>query len=146
MRKVVIGSLIAVLVVVIVAGAFAQGRQPGQGQGGRGQRGGMQMGSTMSAIVAEGKIFALKDSVIYKINATTMEVEKKKKLDLAQGDENMTRIMTRMRMSMHVEGKNLFLISYNAVFKINIDSLEHAGTLKADDLTAPEEKEESKEE
>jgi hypothetical protein len=140
MRKVMVLLLVACLMTAVVV-AFAQGRQPGQGRQGRG---GQQV-ETFTVALADGKIYALKSDVIFKITADDMKVEKKKKLDLPEDANPWGR---RMRLSLKVEGKNLYLVGYNVIHRVKLDTLEVAGTLKASDLKPPEEekKDEGKEE
>jgi hypothetical protein len=106
------------------------------------------MGATLNSTVAGGKIYILKENVLYKVNGADMKVEKKSKLDLGTEDDPTGRMISRMlgRATLKVDGKALFLLMYNAVYKIDLDSLEVKGTIKADDLTPPEEEEEEGEE
>ena len=52
----------------------------------------------------------------------------------------------RSRLNLQAEGKNLYLVGYNVIYKINPDTLEIAATLKASDLTPPEEEKKEGEE
>jgi hypothetical protein len=146
MRRLLVLLLVACLVTVVVAAAFAQER-PGQGrQGGRGR---MQPGTMpemfTSVAFLEGKIYALKSNVLYKIDGDKLKVEKKKKLELPE-EEGTAGRFRRARLNLRVEGKNLFLVGYNVIYKIDTDTLEISGTLKASDLTPPEEEKEEEEE
>lgn len=141
MRKLMLVAAVLCVVTLIVAVAFAQG----QGRQGQGRRGGGQTPSMMTTAFADGKIYALKDNVLFKINASDMKVEKKKKLELPQEDEQTARFM-RSRMTLTIEGKSLFLVSFNVIHKVDLDSLEVKGSLKADDLTPPEEEKKEGEE
>ena len=153
MRKVLVVMLAVCVVSALVAVAFAQGQGQGQGQGrGRrrqpGQGRGFQMGPTMNSTVAGGKIYILKENVLYKVNGADMKVEKKNKLDLGTEDDPTGRMIARMlgRATLKVDGKALFLLMYNAVYKIDLESLEIKGSIKVDDLTPPEEEKEEEEE
>lgn len=146
MRKILVVLLAVCVVSALVAVAFAQGQDQGQGQGRRRQPGqrGFQMGPTMNSTVAGGKIYILKENVLYKVNGADMKVEKKKKLDITDENDPTGRMAARMlgRARLTVDGKALFLLTYNAVYKIDLESLEIKGTIKADDLTPPEEEKE----
>ena len=145
MRKVLVLLLIACVVTAVVAVAFAQGRQPGQGRQGPGRGGqpGTMPEMFTSVAFLEGKIYALKGDVLYKVNAD-LKVEKKKKLDIQQEEQTGRRM--RSRLNLQAEGKNLYLVGYNVIYKINPDTLEIAATLKASDLTPPEEEKKEGEE
>ena len=140
MRKVLIALLVMCVVSAAVAVAFGQGQ-------GRQPRGRGQVPATMTSVLAGDKIYVLKENVLYKVNATDLKVEKKKKLELPQEDEQTGR-WTRMLggQTLKVEGKNLFILGRTAIHKVNIDSLELAGTLKVGDLTPPEEEKKEEEE
>jgi len=110
------------------------------------------MAPSLNSTISGGKIYILKEDVLYKVNCADMKIEKKKKLELATEDDPTGRMVARMigRATLTVEGKGLFLLMYNAVYKLDLDSLEVQGSIKADDLTPPEpekkEGEEGKEE
>ena len=142
MRKILIALLVVCVVSTAVAVAFGQGQ--GRQPRGRGQT---QVPATMSSVIAGDKIYVLKENVLYKVNATDLKVEKKKKLELPQ-DEGQTGRWARILggQTMKVEGKNLFILGRTAIHKVNIDSLELAGTLKIGDLTPPEEEKKEGEE
>ena len=142
MRRILVALLVVCVVSSVVAVAFGQGR--GNQPRGRGQ---MQMPATMSSVIAGDKIFVLKENVIYKVSATSLKVEKKNKLDLPQDEGQMGRFSRMLGgQTLKVEGKNLFLLGRTAIHKVNIDSLELAGTLKVGDLTPPEEEKKEGEE
>lgn len=147
MKRLLVLLLVCCMVTAVVAVAFAQER-PGQGRRG-GERGRTQPGTMpemfTSVAFLEGKIYILKGDVLYKYSAELKE-EKKKKLELEQ-EESTGRFRMRSRFNLRAEGKNLYLVGLNVIHKINTDTLDIAGTLKASDLTAPEgEKEEEDEE
>jgi hypothetical protein len=161
MRRFAVISMVVCAIVALVAVAFAQQgqgqgqgqgrrRQPGQGQGqGQGQGGrGFQMAPSLNSTISGGKIYILKEDVLYKVNCSDLKVEKKKKLQLATEEDPTGRMVARMvgRATLTVEGKALFLLMYNAVYKVDLDSLEVQGSIKADDLTPPEEEKKEGEE
>lgn len=144
MRRILFALLVVCVVGAAFAVAFGQGRQPGQGRGR--QPRGFQMAPSMSSVIAGGKIYILKENVLYKVNCTNLEVEKKKKLDLPQDDGQASRFARMLGgPTLKVEGKALYILDRSAIHKVNIDSLELAGSLKADDLTPPEEEKEEEE-
>lgn len=147
MRNVLIALLVVCVVGTAVAVAFGQGRQPGQGQGRQRQPRGFQASPSMSSVIAGGKIYVLKEGVIYKINATDLKVEKKKKLELPKEEGQANRFARMLGgPTLKVEGKALYILDRTAIHKVNLDSLELAGSLKAGDLTPPEEEKEEEEE
>ena len=146
MKRLLVLLLVACMVTAVVTVAFAQER-PGGGR--RGQGRGVQPGTMpemfSSVAFLEGKIYALKSNVLYKIDGDKLKVEKKKKLDIPE-EEGAASRFRRTRLTLRAEGKNLFLVGYNVIYKINTETLEISGTLKASDLTPPEEEKEEEEE
>jgi hypothetical protein len=141
MKRLLFALTVLAIVTTVVAVSFAQqgpGGRQGQGRQPGGQPGQVPDMFSSTAISGE-KIFILKDNVLYKVNAGTMAVEKKAKLDLPEADNQGGR-MRMPRMNMTVEGKNIFLVGYNVIHKINAETLELGGTLEAGDLVPPEEK------